>query len=140
MGRKVGLDFSGTESRTKQSFRDGTKVDQILKQYATRGVNPNDVGLFQSHVIGNMNFGVQPDTDYQQQLNRVIEMKQKFLRLPATVRDKFLNDPARMISWLANPKNIPDAIKLGLLSDDPKPTPEPTPTPTPAPTPTPPPK
>jgi len=114
--RKYGLSFKHTNSKTEQHHRDGTQVDRILKQYQTKNVNTNDVGLFRHHVIANMDFGVQPDHDYQQQLNRMIEIKKRFDRLPADIRERFRNDPARMVAWTANPKNLEAAIKLGLIT------------------------
>lgn len=116
MERKHQLDFSGTTSRTKQSFAQGTRVDAILKKYATQGISPNDVGLFRDHVNGHMTFGVQPDYDYQTQLNQVIEIQERFKRLPSALRARFRNDPGLMLRWITDPKNLEEATKLGLLT------------------------
>lgn len=111
------LDFTGTVSKTKQAFKHGTQVDNILKRYATMGVDANDVGLFQRHVAQS-NYGIADTTlDYQAQLNRVIKVQEYFRRLPSSTREKFRNDPANMIAFIADPKNKTEAIKLGLVAD-----------------------
>lgn len=115
---KQALDFTGVESMTKQSMANGTKVDQILRQYQTRGVNSNDVGLFQRNVLAG-EFGIADTTyDYQTQLNRIIEIKEKFGRLPSSIRDKFRNDPAVMLRYMADPANMAECVKMKLFRSD----------------------
>lgn len=109
------LSFKGVESKTKQAFRDGTRVDMVLRKYAAMGVDANNVGLFQSNVA-RMEFGV-ADTvkDYQLQLNRVLAVQKYFASLPSKIRDRFANDPANMLDFMADPANKDECIKLGLL-------------------------
>lgn len=105
---------------TKQSFRDGTKVDRILKKYAALGVDPNDVGMFQQSVAG-MEFGIADTTyDYQYQLNKINEVKENFARLPSRIREKFRNDPGRMLRFMSDPKNVAECVELGLFRKDPE--------------------
>lgn len=102
-------------SRTQQHYRDGTRIDNVLKRYQTQGVNPNDVGLFRAHV-NQQEFGIADTTyDYQTQLNKIVEIKAKFNRLPSGIREKFRNDPARMLAFMADPKNLKASIEMGLL-------------------------
>lgn len=114
-GRKA-IDFSASPSMTKQSFRDGTKVDVILRQYATKGVDPNNVGLFQKSVATTAQFGVADMArDYQAQLNQVVRVKSYFESLPARLRDFFRHDPAQMLEYMADPENREKCIEMGLF-------------------------
>lgn len=114
------VDFAGTDSRTKQSFRDGTRVDHILKQYATKGVDPNDIGLFASSVA-RQPFGVQDMArDYQNQLNLVNRTNAYFAALPSGVRDFFRNEPGNMVNFMADPKNKAKCVELGLFAPPPE--------------------
>lgn len=112
--RKWSIDFKGEVSMTKQSFRDGTRVDQILKKYATLGVDGNDVGLFQRNMAREP-FGLDIGRDYQAQLNKVIAIKEYFGRLPSRVRDFFQHEPANMLEFMANPKNKERCVEFGLF-------------------------
>lgn len=110
------LSFKGVEPMTKQQFRDGTKVDQILKKYATLGVDPNNVGLFQRNVA-QMAYGTADLVqDYQVQLNRINMVKAYFASLPSGIRDKFANDPKRMLDFMADPKNLEACAEMGLFA------------------------
>lgn len=64
---------------------------------------------------------------YIEALNFVAEANLMFDRLPAALRDRFNNDPAAMLSFIDNPENKEEAIKLGLLPKPPAPPVEPPP-------------
>ena len=53
--------------------------------------------------------------DYQSALNIVQEAQASFDALPSTVRERFSNNPGSLISFLADPSNRDEAIKLGLV-------------------------
>lgn len=109
------IDFRNAPSATKQSFRDGATVDSILKKYATFGVSPNDVGLFQQQTA-QMHFGVADmQRDYQSQLNGVLKIKAYFAALPSRLRDFFKHDPQNMLDFMANPKNREKCEEFGLF-------------------------
>lgn len=107
------------QSRVEPQHQDGTRIDSILKKYATKGVDANNIAFFQGDVA-KLPFGIQPDTDYQTQLNRVTQIKNYFDCLPSGLREKFNNSPANMLAYMANPKNLESCRKMGLL-----PTPQP---------------
>lgn len=58
---------------------------------------------------------------YDQSLKAVIMAQEMFAGLPANVRDRFVNDPSRLMSFLADPDNFEEAVKLGLCKPRPKP-------------------
>lgn len=124
------MSFKDTTSLTKQSFKKGTGIDQILKQYQTLGVN--DLGLRLHSSVNSMAFGnFDSARDYQTKLNTVIRVNEYFKRLPSGIRDQFQNQPGRMIDFMSDPKNHKACQDLGLFpKDEPKETP---PAPPPAP-------
>lgn len=95
-------------SRTKQSFRDACDVKKIIERHRSTGRMPVARGQAQ---FGD--FGVIPD--YQEALNVVIRAEQSFAVLPSRVRERFSNDPALLLSFLADDKNREEAEKLGLV-------------------------
>lgn len=116
--RRSPKSFENAPSKTQQHYRDGTKVDQVLKRYASLGVNPNDVGLFRSTLAGKV-YGVADTTyDYQYQLNKLNEVKAYFDSLPSGIRDRFRNDPALMLRFMADPRNLEECVKLGLFAGE----------------------
>lgn len=54
-------------------------------------------------------------SDYQSMLNSVIEAQDQFDSLPAKIRDRFQNNPAKLLEFLSNESNRDEAIKLGLI-------------------------
>lgn len=52
---------------------------------------------------------------YHEALNRVREVEEEFLTLPATIRDQFDNDPDKLIKWVNNPENERKAVEFGLI-------------------------
>jgi len=61
-------------------------------------------------------------SDYQTACDTVIQAQEDFMALPAKVRSRFDNDPAKLIEFIQNPENKEELIELGLIDD---PTPKP---------------
>jgi phage internal scaffolding protein len=96
-------------SRTIQSEKDSCDINLIVSRFKTTGVMTNIAkGMPQygdySEVI-----------DYQSALNVVNAAEDAFMALPATVRKRFANDPGQMLSFLDDPANRDEAVKLGLV-------------------------
>ncbi len=124
-------------SRTKQSFKDAVDVNKIVARFEKTGLV--------DHI--NKNQGSYADVsdmrEYPEALRIIQKGKDLFSSLPASMREKFANNPANMIAFLDDPKNKKEAIKMGLLiipksPDAPHPAPAvpltPSPSPQPAPT------
>jgi len=115
--RSTKIDFAGTRSATEQQHRDATRVDSVLKKYATTGVETRNIQVFQQHQA-RMTFGLSDtNLDYQRQLNMVISVREYFEGLPSMIRAGFNNDPAQMIEFMADPKNREECYKLNLLDN-----------------------
>ena len=98
-------------SLAQQQFKDECDINNILRQFNITGQLP-DQPL--SPKYGDFT-GV---SDYKTALDRVIAADEEFMNLPATLRARFDNDAANLISFLDNEENRLEAEKLGLL--DPK--------------------
>lgn len=112
-------------SKTQQQFAKECDINYIVKQAEASG--------FVSHTAsGAPTFGDFSDfgdaTYFQSAKNYLIEAQASFDALPANVRARFANDPARLLDFVQDPDNLQEAIKLGLAEAKPEPTiPEPKP-------------
>lgn len=113
--RPHAISFKQTVSLTKQAFRDGTRIDAVLKRYATVGVDAGRAPhLFQQSMAA-APFGVDQGRDYQAQLNAIVSVQQYFEALPSRVRARFENRPAHLVAFLADEANRKEAEELGLV-------------------------
>nr|QJB20098.1 MAG: internal scaffolding protein [Microvirus sp.] len=103
----VAMVFDGP-GKTLQAFKDECDINRIMKRYQQTGVI--------DHVNrASPKFGDLEAIDFQSALNLVIEAEHRFAALPAELRDRFGNDPARLLQFVENPSNAQEAVKLGLL-------------------------
>lgn len=113
-------------SMTKQSHKAECDINTILKQYRVTGQI--------AHISAKARQGAYEDlpdpVEFQDAMNAVIAAEESFATLPSRVRDRFGNDPAEFLVFMADPANKDEIAQMGLTK--PKPAPEP---PTPSPTP-----
>lgn len=96
------------ESMAKQSFKDECDINLILARYQRTGIlehTRNSVAQYLD-VSG---------ADFQEAQNLIAGARSMFYELPAGLRERFENDPAKLLSFLEDEKNRPEAITLGLL-------------------------
>lgn len=102
-------------SMTKQEFRDQCDINNIIRQYQERGIL--------EHVSANAAKGVYvdlpDDSDFQSAIHTVMEGERAFATLPSKVRDRFNNDPASFLAFMADPANEAEAREMGLLHPKP---------------------
>jgi phage internal scaffolding protein len=94
---------------TQQHFKDECDINNILRQFNVTGLLPETT---LSPRYGDFT-GI---SDYHTALNQVIAAEDEFMRLPADLRARFENDPAKLIDFLDNQENKDEAIKLGLIN------------------------
>lgn len=92
----------------QQHYKDECDINTILERFNVTGMLPQApisprYGDFSG--IG----------DYHTALNRVNAAKAEFEALPAQIRARFENDPAKLIEFLDNDANRPEAEELGLV-------------------------
>ena len=94
---------------TQQHFKDECDINNILRQFNVTGLLPETT---LSPRYGDFT-GI---SDYHTALNQVIAAEDEFMRLPADLRARFENDPAKLIDFLDNQENKDEAMKLGLIN------------------------
>lgn len=99
---------TGTHSHVQQNLMQETDINRIMAKYQKTGVL--------THV--NQNAGLYGDfsdvQDYKSGLERIMAADDLFLSLPATIRDRFKNDPAAFIDFALDPNNNDEMQKMGL--------------------------
>jgi len=100
-------------SMTKQSEMDACDIHNVLKQFSPAGLQQ----LIAENQARGQYADVPESVDYQEALNTVIAAETAFSSLPAKVRERFYNDPARFLQFMGNPDNVEEMIALGLADD-----------------------
>ena len=96
-------------SLAQQNFKDESDINYIVRQFGLTGELP---GQTISPQYGDFT-GV---LDYHSAVNAVLAAQDEFMDLPAQMRSRFDNDPAKLIDFLQNEENREEAIKLGLVA------------------------
>lgn len=98
-----------TPSLTRQSDAEDCDINVMMARYQATGVEPRtnprepQWGDFSSV------------PQYQEALEIIRQTQDDFMSMPAEARDRFANDPASMLAFLADPKNKDEAVRLGLV-------------------------
>jgi phage internal scaffolding protein len=95
-------------SLAQQHYKEECDINTILQKFNITGILP-EVPL--SPRYGDFT-GI---GDYHTALNRVIAAQDEFDALPAQIRARFDNDPAKLIEFLDDEANRPVAEELGLV-------------------------
>lgn len=104
-------DIPRERSRTKQAERNDADINQIVKR--AKSGHPINSAARGTPRYGDFSSG----TDYGAACTQIRHAQEDFHKVPALIRKRFNNDPAELISFLANGDNLPEAISLGLVSD-----------------------
>lgn len=102
---------SEDKSLTNQADLVNSDINKIMARYEKTGLvmgtdRPPKFGDF-SEVA-----------DYHAQLSAIRRVDAAFAALPAEVRNRFENDPAKLMAFIDNPANIKEAVKLGLFDEN----------------------
>lgn len=95
-------------SLTDQQFIPDCDVNLILSRIAKTGQMPANFGA--TGVYGDFS----EIQDYQESLHTIMRAKELFGDLPAQIRQKFQNDPQKLIDYLNDPANLKESVDLGL--------------------------
>lgn len=102
---------------TQQHHADETDINLIVKRYMQTGVLPQ--------TALQPLFGDFETFSFQDAQNRIRAAEEAFMRIPADIRFRFGNDPAKFVEFATKPENADELVKLK-LRDPPKPAPQPT--------------
>lgn len=100
------------ESLAIQSAENECNINTIVKRFGLTGELPSDVAMPQSGDFTNI-------PDFHTAMNIVRASQEEFLRVPADIRERFANDPGKLIAFLDDDKNRDEARKLGFLRPEP---------------------
>jgi len=106
------------EGLVQQHMRDECDINIIMKRYEATGELTHVGGMAGEY--GDFSEVL----DYKTGLERIMEADTLFMELPASIRDRFNNDPAKFIDFAANPQNQEELRSMGLAPPLPAP-PEP---------------
>lgn len=107
---RVVKSFKGIQSKAKQSFKAEADINNIMAKYVKTGIPP-EAGRRQP-MYGDFSNG----ENYQDTLNKVIQAKNAFALLDSKIRERFNQDPAEVLDFLANPENHEEAVEIGLIA------------------------
>jgi len=100
------------EDRTVQSYKEDADINVMIRRFGISAVaKPQEAGFY--------DFTNAP-ADYMEALNAINEADRRFATVPAEIRARHENNPAKFAAWLHDENNADEARKLGLL----KPLPE----------------
>lgn len=109
----VSIDTDNEQNnRTKQEFAEEVDINTLLKRFAITGHLPTGVRMPTYDDFTEV-------YDFHSAANAIAQANQAFMQMPAEVRERFGNDPARFLAFCDNEENRPEAEKLGLV--DPRP-------------------
>ena len=97
---RVQFDFL-QPSRTQQHFKDECDIDRILTKYSQTGFLVDPLAPRRDFLFGDFSESV----SFMDAQNRIARVREAFDSLPSQIRDRFANDPYRLLSWLEDSNN-----------------------------------
>lgn len=111
VSRETGLKCED-ESLAVESAKEEADINTIVRRFGLTGELPDDVRMPQSGDFTGI-------PDFHTAMNLVRATQEEFLRVPAAIRDRFGNDPQKLMTFLDDEANRDEARKLGFLKDEP---------------------
>lgn len=105
-------------SLTQQQFKDECDINTIAKNFGLTGQLPPPV---YAPTYGDFT----EVEDFQGALHAIQRASASFMELPANVRERFNNDPARFVDFCSDARNAPEMATLGLSRSAAPPAPKP---------------
>jgi phage internal scaffolding protein len=95
-------------SLAQQHYKEECDINTILEKF-------NITGLLPENTLSPRYGDFSGIADYHTALNRVIAAQDEFEALPAQIRARFDNDPSKLIEFLNDDNNRPEAEAIGLV-------------------------
>ena len=86
---------AGGQSRTKQGFAEESEINNIMARYEKTGLLEH-VNSFK----GDYGDYTNVPQSFDQALNQVKEAQEMFMTLPASIRERYDNDPGRFLTFV----------------------------------------
>jgi hypothetical protein len=105
--KRVVLDCSDDELITEQNHKDEVNINKIIQRHG--------IDLIQkTSVIQQLVFDDNPNNDFTEVMQMMVNAKDSFMSLPSEVRKQFDNDPAKFVDFVRNGDNQQQLIDMGL--------------------------
>lgn len=105
------------ESLTQQQFAQDCDLNVLALRFGLTG-KPLPVEALDPSYYGD----VSDVPDLRTVLDLANDAKNKFMDLPARIRSRFDNQPAKLWAFVNDPENADEAVRLGILQQIPNPT------------------
>jgi len=112
-GRKRVIFHFDDPSLTRQEFKDDCDLAKIIERFSSNPEGLEALLNAQNYVQSRFD-DVSGFVDYRTAIEQVQRAEEAFLKLPALVRTKFDNDPAKFLDFVDDPKNLDELRSLGL--------------------------
>jgi phage internal scaffolding protein len=106
--RRLSKDFSGEETRTKQSFKDECDINRIMHKFQKTG-QLNHLAKY------GPTYGDASSVDLLDAMTTLANAQTMYDDLPSSVRKKF-HGPAEFLAFVEDEKNAEEMVKLGLAA------------------------
>ena len=94
--------------RTKQAMKNECDINNIMAKF-------EKTGLFDHLTKYNGDYGnFIGAPEYHEAMNAVVEAENMFMEIPAKIRSRFENDPAKFLEFVQDPANTDEIISMGL--------------------------
>lgn len=103
----TGLVFDAP-SVTQQSHADDSDINVLVRRFGLTGEMPSPRAIAEYGDFSQV-------TDFQTAMQALRASQEAFDALPADLRDRFRNDPARLIEFIGEDANYDEAVRLGLV-------------------------
>lgn len=104
----------GGEKIVQQHFKDDTDINKIMERHLKTGAPPRGAGIPSNR---QPRYTALNGKTYHEMLCQVQEVQGEFAGLPGKVRKRFANNPERLLEFLQDEKNLPEAVELGLIEE-----------------------
>lgn len=99
---------TGSKSRVEQSHKKECNINTIVAKAHKTGLFPQRLDVPK---YGDFTTAV----DFHQAKNSIHQANDDFMSLPSEIRNRFENDPGKLLDFINDPDNSKEAVKLGLL-------------------------
>lgn len=100
------------DGRVQHQFKEESDINNIVGRYRETGIlGDPSLSSGKQPMFGDFSNTV----SYHESRTKLIQAKEDFANLPAKVRDRFKNDPEKLIKFIDDDKNRAEAEKLGLI-------------------------
>lgn len=96
-------------SLTRQEFADECDINTIMARYETTGILPSHQRAGDPQYLD-----LSDVPDLRTSIDLMRDAESAFMRLPATIRREFDNDPVRFVEFAQNPQNLEKMREWGL--------------------------